>query len=135
MNNFSTRANERAHAEWIARQMEEELKARMRFKDYINQQEQFYRTKQSYEQRTHKRGGLPINIANALKLLDLPSRLPSSVDLKKAFRSQALKYHPDRLINEQVSDDKKQEFNLKFRQISDAYSEIKSYLDHKDINS
>ena len=53
----------------------------------------------------------------------------SQEEIKKAYRKLAMKYHPDR-----ASEDKKKEFEEKFKKINEAYSILSDEQKRKEYD-
>ena len=106
----------KSRAEWEKAESEADERFRQRFKDYEYQQQQFNKTKESYEKRY--RTVLPDNLKKAFLLLNLTPTVHNPIEIKEAYRKIALKCHPDRLSQD---DPKREELTKQFKDATVAY--------------
>ena len=106
----------KSRAEWEKAEAEADERFRQRFKDYEYQQQQFNKTKESYEKRY--RTVLPDNLKSAFLTLNLTPKVHSPTEIKDAYRTIALKCHPDRLLPD---DPKRDELTKQFKDATVAY--------------
>jgi DnaJ like chaperone protein len=62
-------------------------------------------------------------IEDCYKILEVDSTIATDEDVKKAYRSMAMKYHPDKVAY--LGDDVKNAANEKFQKLNEAYEKIK----------
>jgi hypothetical protein len=76
---------------------------------------------------------LPDKIIQSLTLLNLqPNILPTRTELKTAYRKIALSIHPDTLP---LDDPRKNDYSVKFRELTEAYNTSMKYIDDREMIS
>ena len=133
---FNPNAYTQGFASSNASQNSNKYKASTHEPPHFNAQDDFAKAKAEYQQYANqytahtKTATTPVVsdiVARQLRQLDLPvSKLPSKGELKSAYNSLVLKYHPDTLP---LNDPKKEEYSKHFVVISQSYKLLLKELD------
>lgn len=91
-----------------------------RHKNYYNPYEQ-YSSNENYQQSTYQRP--TYDLSNDYKILEINANATDD-EIKKAYRKQAMKHHPDKVSH--LGEDVRKAAEEKFQQLNEAYERIKN---------